>query len=336
MSLPFLAPRLQLADLPTPLEPLPRLTKALGGPKLWVKRDDLTGLAFGGNKTRKLEFLLADALLNRATSVLTFGAVQSNHARQTAAAAARLGMPCDLILSDMVERTDSAYRSSGNVMLDHLLGAAVHVSPKGTDPEPLVREIIARREREGQRVYLIPPGGSNAVGATGYALAYHEILLQSRAVGIEPSAIVHACSSAGTQAGLLAGHTLAGEGPAIIGVNVFKTDNSVRDSVMALADETGRAIGAGAPKLAQVEVINDQIGPGYGQPTEAMKEALRLAAETEALVLDPVYSGKAMAGLIALVRSKRWTSEDSVIFLHTGGSPALFSYPDLFPSPRHS
>jgi D-cysteine desulfhydrase family pyridoxal phosphate-dependent enzyme len=335
MSLPFLAPRLQLADLPTPLEPMPRLTKALGGPKLWVKRDDLTGLAFGGNKTRKLEFLLADALLSRSTSVLTFGAVQSNHARQTAAAAARLGMPCDLVLSEMVDRSDAAYRGSGNVMLDHLLGAKVHTLPKGTDPESLVRDVVAQREREGHRLYLIPPGGSNAVGATGYALAYHEILQQARATGAEPDAIVFASSSAGTQAGLIAGQALAGEGPAIVGVNVFKTDGSVHNSVTKLAEETCRHIGAPAPKRDSVEVVDDQIGPGYGQPTEAMKEAVRIAAETEGLILDPVYSGKAMAGLIALIRAKRWTSEDSVVFLHTGGSPALFSYPDLF-APRHS
>jgi D-cysteine desulfhydrase family pyridoxal phosphate-dependent enzyme len=336
MSLPFLAPRLQLADLPTPLEPMPRLTKVLGGPKLWVKRDDLTGLAFGGNKTRKLEFLFADALLARATSVLTFGAVQSNHARQTAAAAARLGMPCDLVLSEMVARDDPAYRNSGNVMLDRMLGASIHHLAKGADPEGLVREIVARREREGHRLYLIPPGGSNVVGATSYALAFHEILLQARACGVEPSAIVHASSSAGTQAGLLAGQALAGEGPSIIGVNVFKTDGSVRDAVTALADETSRHLGATPPKRSNIEVVEDQIGPGYGQPTEPMKEALQLAAETDGLILDPVYSGKAMAGLIAMIRAKRWTSEESVIFLHTGGTPALFSYSDLFASPRHS
>jgi L-cysteate sulfo-lyase len=335
MSLPFLAPRLQLADLPTPLEPLPRLTKALGGPKLWVKRDDLTGLAFGGNKTRKLEFLLADALLSRATSVLTFGALQSNHARQTAAATARLGMPCDLILSEMVDRNDAAYRSSGNLMLDHLLGAKVHLLPKGADPEGLVRDVVARREREGHRLYLIPPGGSNATGATGYALAYHEIMLQARAAGVEADAIVLASSSGGTQAGLIAGQALEGDGPSIVGVNVFKSDGSVRDGVVALAEETSRLLHASAPKRTSVEVIDDQIGAGYGRPTEAMKEAVRLAAETEALILDPVYSGKAMAGLIALIRAKRWTPEESVIFLHTGGSPALFSYADLF-SPPHS
>ncbi len=328
MSLPFLAPRLQLADLPTPLEPMPRLTKALGGPRLWVKRDDLTGLALGGNKTRKLEFLFADAVLGRSTSVLTFGAIQSNHARQTAAAAARLGMPCDLVLTELVDRGDAAYRESGNVLLDKLFGASLHLVPKGGNPEPIAREIIARREREGHRVYLIPTGGSNAVGAVGYALAYHEILLQAHGAGLEPLAIVHASSSGGTQAGLLAGQALAGEGPSVVGINVYKGDGSVKKDIASLAEETCKLLHASHP--AAVELIDTQIGPAYGQPTTDMKEAIKLAAETEGLILDPVYSGKAMAGLISLVRSKRWSSEDCVIFLHTGGAPALFSYPDLF------
>ena len=333
MSLPFLAPRLQLADLPTPLEPMPRLSKALGGPTLWVKRDDLTGLALGGNKTRKLEFLFADALLGRATSVITFGAIQSNHARQTAAAAARLGMPCDLILTEMVDRSDDAYRNSGNVLLDTLLGAYVNFLPKNGNREMVVADIVARRQRDGHRAYVIPPGGSNAVGATGYAHAFYEILLQSTAYGIEAAAIVHATSSGGTQSGLIAGRAHAGNGPEIVGINVFQAGASVRDGVALLAQQTCKHLDTAAPK-SSVEVVDDFIGPAYGQPTEAMKEAVRLAAETEGLILDPVYSGKAMAGLIALIRAKRWKSDESVIFLHTGGTPALFSYASEFPGQR--
>lgn len=329
MSLPNFAPRLQLAVLPTPLEPMPRLSRALGGPRLWVKRDDLTGLAFGGNKTRKLEYLMAEAVLGRFTSVMTFGAIQSNHARQTAAAAARLGMPCDLVLNELVAREDEAYRSSGNMMLGKLLGASVHVVPRGGNRDALIAEITARRAKEGHRVYTIPTGGSNAVGAIGYAHAFHEIALQAEGAGIELAAIVHASSSGGTQAGLVAGAGMVAEAPAIVGINVFAADSAMRERVRALADQTAKLIGAPAVRAAAVEVNDDFIGEGYGLPSEAMREAVRMAAEYEGLMLDPVYSGKAMAGLISLVRAKRWKEDDTVVFLHTGGTPALFAYPGV-------
>lgn len=327
MSLPNFAPRLQLGVLPTPLEPMPRLSRALGGPRLWVKRDDLTGLAFGGNKTRKLEYLMAEAVLGRFTAVMTAGAVQSNHARQTAAAAARLGMPCDLVLSELVARDDEAYRGSGNVMLDKLLGANVHVVPRGGNRDAVIADIVARRAKEGHRVYSIPTGGSNAVGAIGYAHAYHEIALQAEQAGIEPAAIVHASSSGGTQAGLIAGAGMFADEPHIVGINVFAPDNEMRERVRALADQTAKLIGAPGVKARGIEVNHDFIGEGYGVPSEPMREAVRMAAECEGLMLDPVYSGKAMAGLISMVRAKRWKEDETVVFLHTGGSPALFAYP---------
>lgn len=326
------APRVRFAHLPTPLEEMPRLRAALGPhcPRLLVKRDDATGLGLGGNKTRKLEFLMGAAQAAGAGAVLTYGALQSNHARQTAAAAAKLGLTCDLILFDMVAGRDPVYRVTGNPMLDRLFGARVHVVNAGDDFGAIRARVMAAHESEGRRVYDVPTGGSNAAGALGYASAYAELLGQLDAMDIRARAIVHASSSGGTQAGLVAGRLKAGRGPGVIGINVAAADaGAMRASVLALARETAARIGAPAPDVDDIDVRDGFLGAGYGQPTDAMREAVMLLAQMEGLLLDPVYSGKAMAALLHLVRAGTFAPDETVIFLHTGGAPALFAYPEI-------
>lgn len=326
-------PRIALGHLPTPLERMDRLRAALGDqcPALYVKRDDCTGLATGGNKTRKLEYLMGEALRQGAGAVVTFGAVQSNHARQTAAAAAKLGLACDLILIPMVARDSEAYRHSGNVLYDKLLGAAVHVVA-GDAAAAALQEAIARHARAGRETYVVPIGGSNPVGSLGYVAAFGEIERQARAMGLAVDAIVHGSSSGGTQAGLIVGAALAASATRIMGVNVYKkSGGDIAADVHTLALETMQLAGGPLEAVSErVHVIDGYQGEGYGLPSDAMREAVELAARTEGLLLDPVYSGKAMAALIGHVRRGKFTREQTVVFLHTGGTAALAAYPDAF------
>jgi L-cysteate sulfo-lyase len=310
-----------------------RLRAALGPacPALFVKRDDCTGLATGGNKTRKLEFLMGAALAEGAGAILTFGALQSNHARQTAAAAAKLGLPCDLVLIDMVPGREAAYRSAGNVLLDRLLGAHLHVVAPDR-PAEKVREIVAENERAGRSTFVVPIGGSNAIGALGYVAGFDEIAAQARALGVRVHAIVHGSSSGGTQAGLVAGATLAASATRILGVNVYKASGAdVAQEVRALARETLERCG-GDPSAAdsRVHVVDGYQGEAYGVPSAAMREAVELAARSEGLLLDPVYSGKALAALIGEVRAGRFAQGETLVFLHTGGTAALSAYSEAF------
>jgi D-cysteine desulfhydrase family pyridoxal phosphate-dependent enzyme len=327
-------PRVSLGHLPTALEPMERLRAALGAqcPALFVKRDDCTGLATGGNKTRKLEFLMGEALEKGAGAVVTFGAVQSNHARQTAAAAAKLGLPCDLILIEMVARDSAAYRQSGNVLLDGLLGARVHVVKDDKAASAAFQTIAAEHTQAGRGVYVVPIGGSNAVGSLGYVDAFDEIEGQAEAMGITVDAIVHGSSSGGTQAGLVAGATLADSATRIMGVNVYKKHGEdIASGVHALALETLHLMGVPLLNVSsRVQVIDGYQGAGYGIPSDAMREAVELAARTEGLLLDPVYSGKAMAALIGEVRKGAFNAKQTVVFLHTGGTAALSAYVDVF------
>ncbi|HSG89392.1 MAG TPA: D-cysteine desulfhydrase family protein [Pseudomonadales bacterium] len=325
-------PRVVLAHAPTPLEPLARLRDAVGGPRIWIKRDDCTGLATGGNKTRKLEYLLAAAEAEGADSVITFGALQSNHARQTAAACARRGLSCDLVLVPAVPRTEDDYERSGNLLLDDLLGATVHRVAAGTDPQEVLRSVMAAHAAAGRRSYVVPTGGSNAIGALGYVRCAREIADDFAARGMFPSAVVHATSTGGTQAGLLAGMRLAGLTTRVIGVNTYTDDHDgLRARVTALTSEVlgriapGMTAGEGA-----VEIEEGFLGDGYGMPTTAMTEAVRLLASTEGILLDPVYSGKGMAGLLAMIRRGAFAEEDDVVFVHTGGSVALSVYASAF------
>lgn len=323
-------PRVSLAHLPTPLEAAPRLTAALGGPNIWLKRDDCTGLATGGNKTRKLEYLLAEARARDATTIITFGALQSNHARQTAAACARLGLNCELILSRRVSYAAPTYEVGGNVLLDELCGAHLHVVAPDDVAATLTR-LRQEIERRGERAYVIPAGGSNVTGALGYVRCASEIIEQARVAGFTPAAIVHATSSGGTQAGLIAGLIRLHCDVPVIGINTYELDqlaqhNHIRDLTNAVLER----LGLPHVDAARVQIEHAYLGEDYGIPTRAMADAVRLAATTEGVLLDPVYSGKGMAGLIGMIGQQRFHTDESVVFVHTGGTPVLGVYRSAF------
>lgn len=320
-------PRAPLAHLPTPLEPMDRLSEALGGPRLWVKRDDCTGLSGGGNKTRKLEYLMADARERNADCVITQGATQSNHARQTAAAAARLGMRCDILLEDRTGYRDVDYCWSGNVMLDRLHGAHVERRPGGADMNAEMETFAEALRKEGRRPYVIPGGGSNPVGALGYVNAARELTEQAAAMGLAPGALVHATGSSGTQAGLAAGLAAIESDVDLLGIGVRAPREKQEAMVHDLAVRTMERLGMGVPiPRESVKADCSYVGEGYGIPTEGMIKAVRMAAELEGLLFDPVYSGKGLDGLFDLVRKGRFDGMSDVVFLHTGGSAALFGY----------
>lgn len=328
-------PRVRLCHAPTPLEPMDRLTRLLGGPRLFVKRDDCTGLAGGGNKARKLEFLIADALEQGADTVVTVGAVQSNHARQTAAAAAKFGLACEVVLERRVPTDDPAYEETGNVLLDRLLGARVHFRPGGGDVAAACEEVAADVRRRGGRPYVIPGGGSNRVGALGYVNCAMEILGQANEAGLRVDCIVHATGSTGTQAGLLAGLEGCNAGIPVRGISVRHPKARQEEAVHALASDTADYVGVAAGVGRDRVVVDDgHVGPGYGVSTPGMVEAVGLAARQEGLLLDPVYSGKGMAGLIGMIRAGGFTGGQTVVFLHTGGAAALFAYQRDFAADR--
>ncbi|MEN6478231.1 MAG: D-cysteine desulfhydrase family protein [Anaerolineales bacterium] len=321
-------PRQRLAQLPTPLHLLPRLSAALGGPELWVKRDDLTGLGGGGNKVRKLELLLADARQHGAQTIVTTGAPQSNHARQTAAAAAHCGLRCVLALSGA-----SAGRDEGNLLLDRLFGAEVRWC--GDRPAATVmQEVLAEEASVGRVAYLIPAGGSTAVGAAAYAAALAELLQQAAMSGVTFSHIVLASGSGGTQAGLVAGAVACSFTGAILGISVGASAEALAPLVHELAALTAGLLRVRSGVPAQRVLVDDRwAAPGYGVVTAAEREALLLLARSEGLLLDPVYTARAMAALIAMVRQGELKSGERVLFWHTGGAPALPAYADALLSP---
>lgn len=324
-------PRVKLGHMMTPLEFMPRLTQLLGGPNLYIKRDDCTGLASGGNKTRKLEFLMADALERNASMVITQGATQSNHARQTAAAAARLGLGCEIVLEDRTGRRDSAYVDSGNVLLDRLLGAPTRTVPAGTDMNAAMEQVAAEVRARGGRPYIIPGGGSNSIGALGYVNCAFEIVAQANEQQLKIDQVVHATGSAGTQAGLVAGFEAMNSGIPVLGIGVRAPREAQENNVYKLAGETLERLGVRTGLARERVVANtDYVGGGYGVPTPGMVEAVSLVARHEGILLDPVYSGKGMAGLIDLVRQGRYRKGENIVFVHTGGSVALFGYPQDF------
>ncbi len=327
-------PRVTLAHLPTPLEPMERLGADLGGPRLFVKRDDCTGLALGGNKTRKLEFLMAEALAAGADSVITAGGVQSNHVRQTAAAAAKLGLAAHLVLSRNVPRTEAGYDRTGNILLDRLLGAKIQILPAGGDRAAAMDALAADLRAAGARPYVIPLGGSNATGALGYAACAGELLVQAEALSGGLDTIVLASSSGGSQAGLIAGLAALGHRARVIGIEVDGDRDGVAAAVHEVAAAVAERLGLVPGEVAaRVEVVAGYGGPGYGLPTPEMRRAVELAARREGLLLDPVYSGKAMAGLIGLIAEGRFEPGERVVFLHSGGAPALFAYRSVFEAP---
>lgn len=321
-------PRLHLGHFPTPLEPLPQLTRLLGGPTLWIKRDDSTGLASGGNKTRKLEFLLAQALAEKADVVITQGATQSNHVRQTIAAAARLGLKAHVLLEKRVSDFGDAYQRSGNVLLDHLLGGEIisHL-PNGTDMQQAMEAHAETLHAQGLRTYIIPGGGSNPVGALGYVACAEELLWQSSQQRLRIDHVVHASGSSGTQAGLVAGLFATNSAIPVLGISVRAPKEKQEQNVWNLASKTLELLGVSQPLPRSAVVANsDYVGEGYGIPAESTLEALTLMAQHEGILLDPVYSAKGLAGLIGLIRQGRFRKDENVVFVHTGGSAGLFGY----------
>jgi L-cysteate sulfo-lyase len=303
-----------------------RLTAHLGGPRLWVKREDATGLGFGGNKLRKLDYVLHQALASGADTIVSGGVVQSNSQRQVAAVAAKLGLSCHLaVYHGRVEPPTPDYKSSGNALLNRLYGAHLHDVPWTGDRNAAIRALVGDLEAKGHKPYFVPYGVSNALGAVGYATSIAEIEAQAAQLGIAPAAIVHSTGSAGTQAGLVVGAAVAMPGTRIVGIDVDAEPARVRADVVALAREASNMLDALFDETA-VEVVAGHAGPAYGISHDATIEAIRLAGRLEALALDPVYSGKGLAGLIALIRQGRWRNDEDVIFIHTGGAPALFAY----------
>jgi L-cysteate sulfo-lyase len=323
--------RLRIAHAPTPLEPLRRLSEVLGGPDLWIKRDDCTGLATGGNKTRKLEYLMADALAQGADTVITQGATQSNHARQTAAIAARLGLQCHLILEDRTGYRHGDYRNSGNVFLDRLFDARLSEVPAGTDMDAAMAQLAGRLRGDGRKPYVIPGGGSNAIGALGYVTCALELVEQANNAGLAIDALVTATGSAGTQAGLVAGLEGARAGIPVLGIGVRAARPAQEEKVYQLAAQTAELLGVAGAVARETVVANcDYVGAGYGVPTPAMIEAVTMVARAEGILLDPVYSGKAMAGLVDLIRRGHFRKGQKVVFLHTGGAVGLYGYLHAF------
>jgi len=329
-------PRISLAHLPTPLEPMKRLSELLGGPRLWIKRDDCTGLSSRGNKTRKLEFLGADAITRGADTIITQGATQSNHARQTAAMAAKLGMECHLLLEDRTGSDDPSYNLNGNVLLDRLYGATVSKRPGGADMTMEMEKLAERLRQDGRKPYVIPGGGSNPVGALGYVNAALEMLYQAGTMGLNIATVVHATGSAGTQAGLVAGFKALGSGIPVLGIGVRAPRDRQEQNVFDLAQRTADHMGLGdIIERSDVVADCDYVGPGYGLTTPGMIDAVTLVARTEGILLDPVYTGKGMDGLISLVRKGRFKQDSDVVFVHTGGSAGLFGYPDQLDLPGY-
>ena len=314
----------------TPIEYLANLSKVMGGPNIYMKRDDLLGLTSGGNKTRKLEFLMAEALEQGADTILTCGAVQSNHCRLTLAAAVKEGLKCQLILE---ERVPGSYapEASGNNFLFRLLGVeAVRVVPGGSDMMAELEKLAEELRAQGRKPYIVPGGGSNTTGALGYVSCAQEIQEQAFDMGIKFDHIVSASGSAGTHAGLISGIIGNNMNIPMTGISVNRPKEVQTDAVFSLAEKTLEKLGsANKIKREDVVVFDDYVGPGYSRPTQSMVDAVQLLARTEAILMDPVYTGKTMAGMLDLIRKGYFKDCENILFVHTGGSPALYAYEDV-------
>ena len=315
--------RISLGFFPTPTVRLNRLTEAVGGADIFIKRDDLTGLALGGNKTRKLEYILADALAQGCDTIITAGAAQSNHCRQTAAAAAQLGLVCHLVLGG-----EAPGQATGNLLLDQLFGSHIHWAGehrKGEDIPVLQVQLAAA----GHKPYVVPYGGSNELGAVAFLQASRELVAQTT----EPfTHIVFASSSGGTQAGLMLGKVACDQGYQVLGINIDKGESgdlAFSAQVLELANRTARMLSM-THKFSAADVLlnDDYLGDGYGVVGAREREAILLTARTEGIILDPVYTGRAMGGLLAMLRAEEIAKDARVLFWHTGGAPALFAYAD--------
>ena len=320
-------PRVRLFPSPTPLERMENFSRSLGGPDIWIKRDDCTVVATGGNKVRKLEWLIGEARSLGATHIVTQGAVQSNHVRQTAAVAARFGMKCTALLEHRIETNDRDYLNSGNVLLDKLFACAIEYRPSGLDMNAEAEKKGAALRAEGVNAYVIPGGGSNPVGALGYVSCAQELMQQADEMGLKIDLLVTATGSAGTHAGLVVGlHGINAQVP-VLGIGVRLPKDRQEANVHKLAEATADYLGmkGGIPR-EMVEANCDYVGAGYGIPTAGMAQAVQMLAREEGILLDPVYSGKAMAGMIDLIRTGVIGKDMTVVFLHTGGAVGLFGY----------
>lgn len=326
----YLIPRVSITHAPTLLERLPRLSNELGC-NLFVKRDDCTGLAGGGNKARKLEYLIADAQQQGADILVTVGGFQSNHARQTAAAAAKFGFDCELVLEDVTGTPKTDYYNNGNMLLDSLFGAKIHTLSLGEDCNDYAEALINTLKSEGRKPYFIPMGGSNVIGSLGYVRCANEILQQIVTENIQIDQIVLATGSAGTQAGLLAGLIAAKIDIPVLGITVSRTTEDQQQLVDTLLREILTQLGIN-PNEAEGRVVTNgsYYGQGYGITTPSMITAVKRCAQLEGLLLDPVYTGKAMAGFMDLCDKGVIEQNSHQLFLHTGGSQGLFAYRETF------
>ena len=322
MSLDF--PRQRIGHFPTPIEYLDNISNHLNGPQIYIKRDDCTGLATGGNKTRKLEYLIPDALNKKSTLIVTVGAVQSNHARQTAAVCAKLGLKCLIILEQRLKKAPEVYSKSGNVFLNKLFGAEIIFCPIEENIENFANEIMKKRLVLGERPYFIPVGGSNEIGELGYVECMREILQDKKQYNF--THIVLASGSGGTHSGSVVGLTYYKSNINIIGISVKDKKLDQEEKVFKLAKNCCDYIQSNYPKREDIIVFDDYVGEGYGIPTEGMKAALKLMAKKEAILLDPVYSGKSFNGLIDLIKKKYFKDNDKILFIHTGGAVSLHAY----------
>ena len=316
--------RIKLGHFPTPIEYLKNITAHLNGPKIYIKRDDCTGLASGGNKTRKLEYLMPDAIKNQADLIVTVGAIQSNHTRQTAAACAILGLKCLIILEQRLAEAPNIYMTSGNVFLDKLFGAELILCPNEKDVKDYAEEIMTERKNQGANPYYIPVGGSNHIGELGYVECMREIIEYDKDDSF--THIVLATGSGGTHSGSIAGKTYYKKKIKIVGISVKDKKNDQEEKVFKLAQTACEYMNCEKPKREDVFVFDDYVGDGYGIPTKGMKNAVKLMATKEGILLDPVYSGKSFDGLIDLVSKKYFKDTDKLLFIHTGGAVSLHAY----------
>ena len=320
-------PRVRLGHFPTPLEHLPRLSEALGGPQIYMKRDDCTGLGLGGSKVRKLEFDLGDAKAQGCDTLLIHGLIQSNHARLVAAAAAKAGMGCTVLLEDRVQGEGDDHARSGNILLDDLYGAEIRHAPLDTDLNGAIDAIAEEKRHLGQTPYIIRGGGPRWTETLGYIVGALEIIGQSTDMEVTFDHIVQASDAGGAQAGFLAGFEGLNAGIPLLGVSPGRSAVDGAERVFRLANEAAAQVGlAGGVPREKVCVTDAFVGPGYGLMTPEALEAVRLTAKTEGVLLDPVYTGKAMAALFSMIRGGEFTSEQNVLFIHTGGLPAVFAY----------
>ena len=319
-------PKASLGYFPTPLIELTRLSKTLGGPNIYMKRDDNTGLALGGNKTRKLKYIIGDALAKGADTVITAGAIQSNHCRQTAGAAASLGLECHLVLGG-----EEPEQPQGNLLLDKVYGCHIHWTGENRKGED-IPALVAQLKAEGKKPYVIPYGGSNELGAIAFIEAYKELNAQREALKVDFSHIIFASSSGATHAGLMLGNKILQTHSQIVGINIDKGEMDkvpFDEHIVSLANSTAQLIAADYQFTADDLILNsDYVGDGYGVIGELEKEAIALTAQNEGILLDPVYTGRAMGGLIDMIRTGQIKATDNVLFWHTGGAPALFAYAD--------